>query len=223
MPGTNPYAPPVVSASASAKCDGKDASWYLNRVQKYYRRMGTAMLAYIGIVVVVAVAKKTTDGSLRVADIAGPLLWCAFLAWLFVAMVRIGYMSHVDFPAHYKKARWIGIIEILLKLTRRANNVGHQPTDCCIPEVRIRGDNQLDFGPLECFEQRMQVKQASSQPIKAVDDDSVDLTRLDRSQQPLQFRSIERFARLAFVRKNLCDAPSPPGRQVATDRNLGFA
>lgn len=108
MSDTNPYAPPV--ASASAKADGKDASWYLNRVQKYYRRMGTAMLAYIGIVVVVAGVSKTTDGSLRVADIAGPLVWCALLTWLFAAMVRIGYVSHADFPAYYKRARWIGII-----------------------------------------------------------------------------------------------------------------
>ena len=81
----NPYAPPI--ASTCIVRDERDASWYLRKVQQYYRRMGIAMMAYVAIVAVVATVGASLDGSLRLADMVGPLVWCSVLTWLFMTMI----------------------------------------------------------------------------------------------------------------------------------------
>jgi hypothetical protein len=106
-PVKNPYAPPATTTSALP--DERDASWYLHSVQKYYRRMGIAMLTYICIVAAISIVGQALEGSITWASIGGPLLWCSFLAWLFVAMIKIGYTPQDEFPSSYKKARWVGI------------------------------------------------------------------------------------------------------------------
>jgi len=107
-PDINPYTPPVVTPSALP--DQRDASWYLHSVQKYYRRMGIAMLTYICIVAVLSIAGQALEGSITLASIGAPLIWCSLLVWLCAAMIKIGYVSPDDFPSCYRKARWVGII-----------------------------------------------------------------------------------------------------------------
>ena len=104
----NPYSPPATSIAVhSNDCDPK---WYLTQAQKYYRRMGVGSLAYIGFVIVFTTTRQLRQGRLDIPETVGSIVWCALLAWLFITMIRIGYIPETEFPAHYKKARWIGII-----------------------------------------------------------------------------------------------------------------
>ncbi|TWU16286.1 hypothetical protein [Allorhodopirellula heiligendammensis] len=104
----NPYAPP--SGALTSEVVQRPASWYLSRVQKYYRWMGFGMLSYLVIAVIVAIVDQLHYGSFRLRDAVGPLIWCLFLTWLFAAMIRIGYTAPEKFPQRYQQARWIGII-----------------------------------------------------------------------------------------------------------------
>ena len=103
-----PYSPPATSIAVhSNDCDPK---WYLTQAQKYYRRMGVGSLAYIGFVIVFTTTRQLRQGRSDIPETVGSIVWCALLAWLFITMIRIGYIPETEFPAHYKKARWIGII-----------------------------------------------------------------------------------------------------------------
>ena len=108
MHAENPYAPPT--ATSQGVMDAIDAHWYLVRIQKYFRRMGIAALIYIGGVIVFTITTQLRNGKLRIPDTVGPLVWCAFLAWLFITMIRIGRLPEDQFPNHYKKARWVAIL-----------------------------------------------------------------------------------------------------------------
>ncbi len=104
----NPYAAP--NGVASIQRGDRDASWYLHHVQKYYRRMGIAGLTYVGLLVIGTVIGQAIDESFQVEHILGMSVWFTLLTWLFVTMIRIGYVPPADFPSHYTTARWTGII-----------------------------------------------------------------------------------------------------------------
>ena len=108
MHAENPYAPPT--ATNRGVNDAVDAHWYLTRIQKYFRRMGIGGLVYIGVVIVLHITTQLRRGSFRITETAGPLVWCALLAWLFITMIRIGRLPEDQFPKHYRKARWIAIL-----------------------------------------------------------------------------------------------------------------
>lgn len=109
MHDDNPYAPP----SATSLDDGTttvDARWYLTRVQKYFRRMAIAGLIYTGVLILITIATQLRSETLQNPETAGTLVWSAFLAWLFITMIRIGRLPEDEFPKHYKKARWVVIL-----------------------------------------------------------------------------------------------------------------
>jgi hypothetical protein len=105
---SNPYAPPHITTTN--RRDDRDAAWHLHHVQKYYRRMGLVGLSYVGLLVIATAASQAIDEQLKIANIFGIAAWCSLLAWLFVTMIRIGNIPHADFPSHYTKARWAGIV-----------------------------------------------------------------------------------------------------------------
>lgn len=104
----NPYAPSPSMTAVHG--NDKDAAWYLSKVQKYFRRMGIGSLVYMAIAIVVLVATQLMRSAVDIPETVGTLAWCALLAWLFISMVRVGYLSEAEFPLHYQKARWIAII-----------------------------------------------------------------------------------------------------------------
>jgi hypothetical protein len=72
--------------------------------------MGILMLIYIFIVFLLAVGDIILFGSVGFWEMAAPLVCSFFLIWMFVTMTKIGNLSPDEFPSHYKKARWVGII-----------------------------------------------------------------------------------------------------------------
>jgi hypothetical protein len=103
----NPYAPSVESAKLA---EVKNAKWHLDRVQKYFRRMGFAGLLYTGCVFVLTITIQLQSGKLRIPETVGSLVLFGLMAWLFIDMIRIGYLPEAQFSAHYTKARWILIV-----------------------------------------------------------------------------------------------------------------
>ena len=101
---TNPYAAPT------ANTEEWDASWHLNRAQKYYRRMGGGMLIYCAANLIISGILQFAESTLGIADVVAGLIFAAPLAWLFLALVRLGRVVPQEFPLYYKKARWSGII-----------------------------------------------------------------------------------------------------------------
>jgi hypothetical protein len=108
MSAENPYASP--NAAKQNVIIAVDSTWYLTRIQKYFRRMGIGALVYIGVVIVFTITSQLPKGNFRIPQTVGPLVWCLLLAWLFVTMIRIGRLPEEQFPKHYKKARWVAII-----------------------------------------------------------------------------------------------------------------
>jgi hypothetical protein len=108
MSAENPYAPPTTANQNVIIA--VDSTWYLTRIQKYFRRMGIGALVYIGVVIVFTITSQLPKGNFRIPQTVGPLVWCLLLAWLFVTMIRIGRLPEEQFPKHYKKARWVAII-----------------------------------------------------------------------------------------------------------------
>ncbi|MFO0942965.1 MAG: hypothetical protein U0930_19685 [Pirellulales bacterium] len=104
----NPYAPPT--STTRDVNEAVDAHWYLERIQKYFRRMGIAGLVYLGVVFVFVITTELQEGTFRIPDAIGPLLWCSLLAWLNIAMIRMGRLPDDQFTKHYKKARWVTIL-----------------------------------------------------------------------------------------------------------------
>lgn len=108
MHPVNPYAPPSVPNQDIAAT--VDVHWYLERIQKYFRRMGIGALIYVGFVGGLTITTQMCEGTFGTSETAGPLVWCALLAWLFISMIRIGRVPENQFPKHYTKARWVAII-----------------------------------------------------------------------------------------------------------------
>ncbi len=105
---SNPYAPPHIGTTTHR--GDRDASWYIHHVQKYYRRMGLVGLSYVGLLIIGTAVSQAIDEPLQIAHIFGMTIWCSLLTWLFVTLIRISNVPHADFPSHYTKARWVGII-----------------------------------------------------------------------------------------------------------------
>jgi hypothetical protein len=107
MHDDNPYAPPE-AANRDLIVD-VDASWYLLRIQKYFRRMGIGGLIYVSFLIVFLTISQLSKRNFQIPEIVGPLVGCGLLAWFFIAMIRIGQLPEDQFPKHYKKARWLAI------------------------------------------------------------------------------------------------------------------
>ncbi len=72
------------------------------------------MLTYLSAAAIGAAIGAIVDGPLIWSEIAGGALalivWVTPLGWLFVTMIRVADVPHPEFPRHYVKARWVGII-----------------------------------------------------------------------------------------------------------------
>ena len=104
MHEVNPY------ASTQQIKENRDSSWYLRRVQTYYKRMGWGMIVYIAIAIPFIIYGVMTDKRLLIGEIFGPPILAIAALTFFGMMVHTAGMLETDFDRFYMRARWLGIL-----------------------------------------------------------------------------------------------------------------